>query len=125
MEILVNKMVDRCEIVLLDNNSETLGFKHRSFTEFFYAKSFIADQSLVVDSRVFTVYWMNTFFFYLGLRKDCPRDLQAIFKMPTDSELEEWLKIMSVSDYLLAAYTTPYQVVEEGVRNVAVTAAEL
>ena len=122
---LFNKMVDRCEIVLLDNNSETLGFKHRSFTEFFYAKSFIADQSLVVDSRVFTVYWMNTFFFYLGLRKDCPRDLQAIFKMPTDSELEEWLKIMSVSDYLLAAYTTPYQVVEEGVRNVAVTAAEL
>ena len=122
---LFNKMVDRCEIVLLDNNSETLGFKHRSFTEFFYAKSFIADQSLVVDSRVFTVYWMNTFFFYLGLRKDCPRDLQAIFKMPTGSELEEWLKIMSVSDYLLAAYTTPYQVVEEGVRNVAVTAAEL
>ena len=45
------------------------GFKHRSFTEFFYAKSFIPDQSLVVDSRVFNVYWINTFFFYLGLRK--------------------------------------------------------
>ena len=122
---LFNKMVDRCEIVLLDNSSETLEFKHRSFTEFFYAKSFIPDQSLVVDSRVFTVYWMNTFFFYLGLRKDCPKDLQKIFKMPTGSEQEEWLKIMTVSDYLLAAYTTPYEVVEEGVRNVAVTAAEL
>ena len=122
---LFNKMVDRCEIVLLDSNSETLGFKHRTFTEFFYAKSFISDQSLVVDSRVFNVYWMNTFFFYLGLRKDCPNDLQAIFKMPTGSELEEWLKILSVSNYLLAAYTTPYQVVAEGVRNVAVTAAEL
>ncbi len=122
---LFNKMVNRCEIVLLDSNSQTLGFKHRSFTEFFYAKSFIQDQSLVVDSRVFNVYWMNTFFFYLGLRKDCPNDLQAIFKMPTGSELEEWLKIVSVSNYLLAAYTTPYQVVAEGVRNVAVTAAEL
>ena len=32
---------------------------------------------------------------------------------------------MTVSNYLLAAYTTPYQVVAEGVRNVAVTAAEL
>ena len=122
---LFNKMVDRCEIILLDSSSETLGFKHRSFTEFFYAKSFILDQSLVVDSRVFNVYWMNTFFFYLGLRKDCPNDLQAIFEMPTGSEQEEWLKIMTVSNYLLAAYTTPYQVVAEGVRNVAVTAAEL
>ena len=90
---LFNKMVDRCEIVLLDSNTETFGFKHRSFTEFFYAKSFIPDQSLVVDSRVFNVYWINTFFFYLGLRKDCPNDLQAIFKMPAGSELEEWLKI--------------------------------
>ena len=119
------KMVERCEIILLDGNSETLGFKHRSFTEFFYAKSFVPDQSLVVDSRVFNVYWMNTFFFYLGLRKDCPNDLQAIFAMPTGSEQEEWLKILSVSDYLLAAYTTPYEVVAEGVRKVAVTAAEL
>ena len=122
---LFNKMIDRCEIIVLDSNSETIGFKHRTFTEFFYAKSFIPDQSLVVDSRVFNVYWMNTFFFYLGLRKDCPNDLRAIFKMSTGSETEEWLKILSVSNYLLAAYTTPYQVIEEGVRNVAVTAAEL
>ena len=62
-------MIDRCEIVLLDSNSDTLGFKHRSFAEFFYAKSFIADQSLVIDSRVYNVYWMHTFFFYL----DCAR----------------------------------------------------
>ena len=122
---LFNKMVNRCEIIFLDSSSETLGFKHRSFTEFFYAKSFIQDQSLVVDNRVFNVYWMNMFFFYLGLRKDCPTDLKAIFEIPTGSELEEWLKIISVSDYLLAAYTTPYQVVEKGVLNIAVTAAEL
>ena len=123
--LLFNKMVDRCEIVLVDSNSGTLGFKHRSFAEFFYARSFISDQSLVVDNRVFNLYWMNTFFFYLGLRKDCPNELQAIFEMPTGSEQEEWLKIINLSNFLLAAYTTPYEVVSEGVRNVAVTAAEL
>ncbi len=69
-EQLFGKMVERCKIVLLDGYSETLGFKHRSFAEFFYAKSFIADRSFVIDSRVFNVYWMNTVFFYLGLRKD-------------------------------------------------------
>ena len=122
---LFNKMVDRCEIVCMDSSSQTLGFKHRSFTEFFYAKFFISDQSLNIDNRVFQVYWMNTFFFYFGLRKDCPNELLAIFNMPTSSEAEEWLKIFHVSNYLLAAYTTPYHVVEEGVRNVAVTAAKL
>ena len=122
---LFGKMVDRCEIVLLDGYSETLGFKHRSFAEFFYAKSFIADRSFVIDSRVFNVYWMNTVFFYLGLRKDCPDDLRAIIGMPTGSESEEWLKVLNVSNYLLAAYTTPYEVIEEGVRNVALTAAQL
>ena len=122
---LFDKMVDRCEIVLFDGSSETLGFKHRSFTEFFYAKSFVTDQSLVIDSRVFNIYWMNTFFFYLGLRKDCPDELLAIIEMQAGSESEEWLKIVNISNYLLAAYTTPYEVIEKGVRNVVVTAAEL
>ena len=124
-EQLFNKMISRCEIVYLDNISQTLGFKHRSFAEFFYAKSFVPDQSLVVDKRVFSVYWMNTFFFYFGLRKDCPDDLLATFEMPTESESEEWRKIIHLSNYLLAAYTTPYHVVEKGVRHIAVTAAEL
>jgi hypothetical protein len=39
--------------------------------------------------------------------------------------MEEWLKVINVSNYLLAAYTTPYEVVIEGVHNVAVTAAKL
>ena len=124
-EQLFNKMISRCEIIYLDKISQTLGFKHRSFAEFFYAKSFVPDQSLVVDKRVFSVYWMNTFFFYFGLRKDCPDDLLATFEMPTESESEEWRKIIHLSNYLLAAYTTPYHVVEKGVRHIAVTAAEL
>ena len=124
-EQLFSKMVDRCEIVCLDSNSQTLGFKHRSFTEFFYAKSFISDRSLNIDNRVFQGFWMNIFFFYFGLRKDCPNELLAVFNMSASSEAEGWLKIFHASNYLLAAYTTPYHVVEEGVRNVAVTAAKL
>ena len=124
-EDLYNKMIDRCEIVLVDSHSETLGLKHRSFAEFFYAKSFIADQSLVIDSRVHNFYWMNTFFFYLGLRKDCPAELSAIIDMPTNNESEEWLKIINMSNYLLAGYTTPYGIIEKGVRDVVVTGAKL
>lgn len=124
-EELYDKMVERCEIVLLDGPTGTLGLKHRSFAEFFYAKSFIADRSLAIDNRVYDFYWMNTFFFYLGLRKDCPDELSAVIDMPTGTEAEEWLKIINMSNYLLAGYTTPYRVIERGVRDVVVTAAEL
>lgn len=122
---LFDQMIDRCEIVFIDSDSEMLGFKHRTFTEFFYARSFIADKSLAVDHRVFNVYWANIFFFYFGLCKDSPNDLQTICRMQSGSEAEEWMKIINVSNYLLAAYTTPYRVAKEGVLNVAVTAARL
>lgn len=122
---LFDKMVDRCEIVFIDSNSEMLGFKHRSFAEFFYAKSFVADKSLHVDHRVFRIYWLNIFFFYLGLIRDCPDDLRKIFDIQTDSEAEQWMKIISVSDYLLAAYTTPYEVIEDGIFEISITAAQL
>ena len=118
-------MVDRCEMVLVDSHTGTLGLKHRSFAEFFCAKSFIVDRSLAIDNRAYDFYWMNTFFFYLGLRKDCPEELSVIIDMPTSTESEEWLKIINMSNYLLAGYTTPYEVIERGVRDVVVTAAEL
>lgn len=122
---LFDQMLSRCDIIYRNNVTDTLGFKHRSFAEFFYAKSFTRDRSLVVDKRVFEGYWRNVFFFYLGLCKDCPDELLAILNMTTRSELEEWIKIIFVSDYLLAAYTTPYHVVEKGVRHIVETAADL
>lgn len=122
---LFDKMVNRCEIMFIDSNSDMLGFKHRSFTEFFYAKSFVANKSLNVDHRVFRIYWLNIFFFYLGLIRDCPEDLRKIFEVKTESEIEQWMKIISVSDYLLAAYTTPYEVIEEGIFEISTTVAQL
>ena len=124
-EQLFEQMLNRCDIVYQTSGPQTLGFKHRSFAEFFYAKSFAYDRSLVVDKRVLEAYWRNVFFFYFGLCKDCPDELSAIFDMSTQSELEEWIKIVCVSDYLLSAYTTPYHVVEKGVRHIVEIAADL
>ncbi len=122
---LFHKMVDRCEVLFFDSDSRSLGFKHRSFTEFFYARSLVLDQAFEIDQRAFNVYWTNTIFFYLGLRRDCPEDLRRIFDLHDLSEAEQWMKIINMSNYLLAAYTTPYEIIEEGVFNVAQTAARL
>lgn len=60
---LFQKVVDRSELMLVDYDKNTLAFKHRTFTEFFYAKATLRDKNMHVDQRAFTLYWMNSFFF--------------------------------------------------------------
>ena len=45
--------------------------------------------------------------------------------MPTTHEGEEWVKIANLSNYMLAAYATPYEIIVDGVRLVALAAAKL
>ena len=124
VDALFDRMIERCETMALDTVSRTICFKHRTFAEYFYAKACYRD-GLAIDGRAFDWYWSNVFFFYLGLRKDCPEELQAIFDMSSLTELQVWMKIINLSNYLLAAYTTPYDVISEGVKIAAVSAAEL
>ena len=122
---LLHKMLDRCEIVMTDFSGNTLFFKHRTFAEFFYAKSLIRDSSLQINERVFQAYWMNTFFFYLGIRKDCPEVLRDIINLTPSKGNERWLKIFNLGNYLMAAYTSPYQVISDGFTQLMLEAAEL
>lgn len=124
VDALFDRMVQRCETMVQDAASMTIGFKHRTFAEYFYAKS-CDRKPLKMDARVFNMYWSNIFFFYLGLRKDTPVELRAILDISPLTELEVWMKIINLSNYLLAAYTTPYEVIVEGVRGAVVSAAEL
>ena len=121
---LFEKMVGRSETMVVDTASMTVGFKHRTFAEYFYAKS--SDrEALDIDERAFAVYWSNVFFFYMGLRKDSPDELKAILNLSPLSEPETWMKVINLSTYLLAAYTTPYEVITQGVKAAVVSAAEL
>ena len=122
---LFHKMLDRCEVLMTDFSGNTLFFKHRTFAEFFYAKSLIRDNTLRIDERVFQLYWMNTFFFYLGIRRDCPEVLRQILKIKPPAEPARWLKVLNISNYLLAAYTSPYEVISEGLTQLMLEAAEL
>lgn len=122
---LFNKMVDRCDIVVIDNERNIFALKHRTFIEYFYAKSMIKNNGLHIDSRIYSPYWMNTFYFYLGIQKDCPDVLRAMLDLNAVSEAEKWMKIVNMPNYLLAAYTTPYDVISDGVYNLIKEAANL
>lgn len=121
---LFDQMVERSEIMVLNTVSMTVAFKHRTFAEYFYAKAFERG-TLNIDQRVFDFYWINVFFFYLGLRKDCPKEIEAILAMAPSTELQAWIRTINLSNYLLAAYTTPYEVIVRGVESAVVGAAEL
>ena len=68
---------------------------------------------------------MNTVFFYLGIQKDSPKMLRAILDLAPQSESERWLKIVTMGNYFLAAYASPYDIVVFGIEQVMVEAAKL
>lgn len=68
---------------------------------------------------------MNSYFFYLGLLKDCPDVLRQMMAIPAKSEGERWAKIINFSNYLLASYATPYNVICEGIVDALVESAKL
>ncbi len=121
---LFDKMLKRCEIVGVDTGKNLIYFKHRTFAEFFYARGMMKSHPMV-DSRVFQIYWMNTFFFYVGLQKDCPELLEAILSVEPESETQRWMKIVNMPMYFLAGYASPFDIVEKGVTRMILDAANL
>jgi hypothetical protein len=129
LEIEPNKLLSilmkRCEIMMVDPDKKLIGFKHRTFAEFFFAKDMLRTGPVGVLEKAFSIYWMNCVFFYLGLLKDCPAELSQIIELVPRSEAERWIKIINMSNYFLAAYASPYDVVVRGLAAIIADAAEL
>ncbi|MDP1989531.1 MAG: hypothetical protein Q8K00_00805 [Syntrophales bacterium] len=122
-EELYKKMVERCEIVAVDLDSNALFFKHRTFAEFFYAKQLHRNNSLIISEKAFDIYWTSIYFFYLGIQKDNPDVLRKLIDLHPENEFRRWLKIVNMSNYYLAAYATPYDIVTEGLSKIFIEAA--
>jgi len=122
---LLDIMTHRCEIIMVDPDRNLIGFKHRTFAEYFHAKGLLRTGPAGLLEKAFNIYWMNCVFFYLGLLKDCPKELVQIIDLVPRSEAERWLRIINASNYCLAAYASPYEVIVKGVATVFADAAEL
>lgn len=61
----------------------------------------------------------------MGLLKDAPEVLRKLIDLEPRSEGEKWLKVFNMGNFFLAAYTTPYEVISEGVSRAMIEAAEL
>jgi hypothetical protein len=125
LDDLFSRLAYRCEILTIDPHTNALAFKHRTFAEFFYAKDAHRNTTFPLEQRALSLYWMNTVFFYLGLLKDCPELLDKIESLTPTNELETWIKLVNLSNYLLAGYASPYEVIERGIHDVFLGASHL
>ncbi len=112
---LFDKMILNTEIFKINKSKKTLSFIHRTFAEYFYACSFDRDHTAIISQDVYNLYWNNVFFFYFGLKKDCPELVQSLEKIVFTEEEAMISQMFSNGNLLLAAYLTPYNVIEKSI----------
>ena len=68
-------LLDRSGILSKDILNNTVRFSHRTFAEYFYALRKIQSQNLDIENRVFSLYWMNIYYFFIGIKNGMKRNL--------------------------------------------------
>jgi hypothetical protein len=115
---LAKKAIKKHGVLYLDKDNGTVNFKHRTFIEYFCSKRYYVDKSLKINEKAFNPYWMNVYFFYLGLIKDCSKELEKLINIRLDHSTKELIRIIKMSDYILASYNTETEVVTKVLFNI-------
>lgn len=122
---LVDRVTGRTSILYLSRDSGCLGFRHRAFCEFFYARRLHRSSNINLTPDVFAPYWMNSYFFLAGLQRDCPELIQTLSDLELDTEPHKIMRILSFGGILLAGYLTPTAVCVTAIKKMAHDAADL
>lgn len=121
---LFSEFVDRSELVLINESRNTFAFRHRTFVEFFYAK-YMLNKGMKIDVNSFDFYWSTSIFFWIGLLKDCPQELNELGSLEIAGFRNRFLKTLNYGSFLLAGYQTPYANIEKNIKNIFIESAEL
>lgn len=118
-------LFDRSNIFCRDVEADTISFRHRSFAEFLCAKRKYRERNWNLEEVILNPAWSNVLFFYAGLRMDCADLIAQVQNMHPRNEFEEWMKVVAVPSYMLAAYQTEFEIVEHNMHHVLLDAAKL
>lgn len=119
------KLTHRTGVLVYNRINKTYSFRHRSFGEFFYAKLHRSRNPLEISEKAFSLYWNNIYFFYLGMLKDAPSELEALASLKVEGFSKNFFKILFMGNYFLAAHATPYRVVQNHLSNLFIEIAKL
>lgn len=116
-DLIFKKFKAKKELVIINERNNSFRFKHRTFAEYFFAKSMVRDSSAIIDEKMYFPYWSTSYFFFIGIKRDCPELIDAINQTKIESEISRLLKVVNNGNFLLAAYLTPYKHIAEGLEN--------
>lgn len=85
-ETVFNRLVSNIEIFKQNDSGMTISFIHRTFAEYFYARQMDRDNNALIDENVYNYYWNNSYFFYFGIKKDCPELLKSVEEINFSNE---------------------------------------
>ncbi|GLZ86698.1 hypothetical protein Pres01_27490 [Metapseudomonas resinovorans] len=122
---IYEKFLSKTEIVNYSNANLTINFKHRTFAEYFSAKKLMKDNSAVITEKVYDPYWCTVFFFFVGLKRDCPELIDALTCVETKTTQQRIYRVFQMAQYLLAGHLTPYQNIRSALKKTFSLAAEL
>jgi len=109
---LIGKLTKRGAVLYVDSTANTIGFRHKSFAEFFLAKAIVEKSVFDVEEKFLNPYWITVLFFVVGLKRDCPKIIQDIFEQTNLEEGERAMRFINGGNILMAAYETPYAQIE-------------
>ncbi|WP_060515813.1 MULTISPECIES: NACHT domain-containing protein [Pseudomonas] len=124
-EAIYEKFLSKSEIVNYNNKNLTINFKHRTFAEYFSAKKLARDNSAVISEQVYEPYWCTVFFFFVGLKRDCPDLIDAIVNVEAKTSQQQITRVFQTAQYLLAGHLTPYKNIKNGMQITFSHAAKL
>ncbi|MBS3667472.1 NACHT domain-containing protein [Vreelandella boliviensis] len=108
-QLLYSRLLENKEVFYHNRVKGVLAFRHRTFAEYFYAQGMVRDNSAVIDMKTYELYWSSSYFFYFGLKRDCPQLIKALDSIESHDERFMFLKLLNHGQFLLAAYLTPYE----------------
>lgn len=124
-EQLVERVTQRNSILYLRNDNSCVGFRHRAFCEFFYARGMSRKKEIELDKSAFSPYWTNTYYFLAGIYRDCPEMILALSELELDSFENKVMRLVNFGNILLAAYLTPHPPCTNAIKKVALDTADL
>ncbi len=124
-ELIFDKLINKTEIFAFNKLENTISFRHRTFAEYFYALGLDRENKAVISESIYEIYWATSYFFYIGLKRDCPEILEAINNISFTDESYRILKVFHDGNFLLAAYLTPYEIIKKLVMDSFRNAAEI
>jgi len=122
---VLNRILNRSEVASVDYKKNTFSFVHRSFMEYFYAESLRRKGSVTLDEKIYSMYWTNSYFFYLGLLRDSESSIQQINAIQPTNDEYRFSRLFANGNLYLAAYLTPYSEIEKGVLSTYLEAGKM